>query len=401
MQEESAASPVISRKRFGLISAYDGQGVGIGRVVVESTWHHWFSMNLSGFRGGSPESLGRNPLFGGNNPAFPDGNPLVYRHMQAYYRNVALWLATAAQRQSILVAAVWAAVALDTMGFPAGSSQPLWSIGKKAVGIIQETLPSGILFDCVASFFGGREEEIFGVPAGVDPSDPFSACLSTDLAVRAIVGGIASALLPPAQDYLKTTGNERPHVVPEVIMRKALEGAQLGKAVFVEAVRSSAVASGKLADLVEGTFRSLPVALQVERIPLRIVADRLQLPDPTDPALAEGHLALTIQLSIGDVVVASEVLEAIDVSSPQPGGIFVTLDRVLYEGFVQERERLVLDVFTGDSGREPVATERLRFAVTLEGKPSTWIGRHIPSRAQTWRLWYRIETTEIHLRTSE
>jgi hypothetical protein len=378
-QVESVASPVTSEKRFGLISAYDGQAVGIGRVVVESTWHHWFSYNLHGFR---------------------DGNPLVYQHMQAYYRNVALWLATAAQRQSILVSTIWAAVALDTVGFPEDSGQKsLWSIGKKAVGSVQATLPSGILFDCVASFFDGREEEIFGVPAAVDPSEPFTGCLPTDLAVRAIVGGIASALLPPTKCYLKTSGNERRHVDPDAIARHALEGAHRGKAALVEAVRSSATVSGKLADLVEGTFRPLPVKIQIERIPLRIVADRLQLPDPTDPALADGHLTLTIRLSIGGAIVESEVLEDIDVSSPQPGGIFVALDRVLYEGFVQEREHLVLEIFTGASSREPVSSERLRFEETLDGKPSTWIGRHIPSVTQAWRLWYRIEPSDIPRRT--
>jgi hypothetical protein len=35
-------------RRFPLIAAYDGQAIGIGRVVVDSTWHHWFDMNLRG-----------------------------------------------------------------------------------------------------------------------------------------------------------------------------------------------------------------------------------------------------------------------------------------------------------------------------------------------------------------
>lgn len=35
-------------RRFPQIAAYDGQAIGIGRVVVDSTWHHWFDMNLMG-----------------------------------------------------------------------------------------------------------------------------------------------------------------------------------------------------------------------------------------------------------------------------------------------------------------------------------------------------------------
>lgn len=39
-------------KRFGLVGVYDGDSVGLGRVVVDSTWHHWFSYNLVGIQQG-------------------------------------------------------------------------------------------------------------------------------------------------------------------------------------------------------------------------------------------------------------------------------------------------------------------------------------------------------------
>ena len=58
-------------RRFPMISAYDGDPVPVGRVVVDSTWHHWFTMNLVGLR---------------------DHAPGYYTGMQDYYRNVALWL---------------------------------------------------------------------------------------------------------------------------------------------------------------------------------------------------------------------------------------------------------------------------------------------------------------------
>ena len=76
------SGPSIGRStvRFGLVGAYDGDRVGIGRVVVDSTWHHWFSYNLHGF-------------------AQDQGNPAQYALMQAYYRNVGLWLAGLEQRQ--------------------------------------------------------------------------------------------------------------------------------------------------------------------------------------------------------------------------------------------------------------------------------------------------------------
>lgn len=35
-------------KHFPMISVYDGRKDGVGRIVVDSTWHHWFNMNLVG-----------------------------------------------------------------------------------------------------------------------------------------------------------------------------------------------------------------------------------------------------------------------------------------------------------------------------------------------------------------
>jgi hypothetical protein len=54
---------------FAAIGAYDGQQVDVGRVVVDSTLHHWLDQNLEGLE---PEDLAK---------------------IQAYHLNVAIWLA--------------------------------------------------------------------------------------------------------------------------------------------------------------------------------------------------------------------------------------------------------------------------------------------------------------------
>lgn len=35
---------------FDMISVYDGHKANVGRVVVDSTWHHWFDMNIDGIK---------------------------------------------------------------------------------------------------------------------------------------------------------------------------------------------------------------------------------------------------------------------------------------------------------------------------------------------------------------
>ena len=78
------------KTRFAMIAALDGDPFDVGRVVVDSTWHHWFSLILIGLR---------------------DQAPAFYRNMQAYYRNIGLWLATPSQRASMLFRATWGAFA--------------------------------------------------------------------------------------------------------------------------------------------------------------------------------------------------------------------------------------------------------------------------------------------------
>lgn len=68
---------------FGVLGAYDGHRVGVGRVLVDATWHHWFNINLVGF-------------LAATDPASPSFDPAVvpqWEEIKAYFRNVGVWLA--------------------------------------------------------------------------------------------------------------------------------------------------------------------------------------------------------------------------------------------------------------------------------------------------------------------
>lgn len=60
-----------ARASFPMISAYDGHRAGVGRVVTDSTWHHWMDVNI--------DSL-----------AAADGND--WHKISRYFQNIALWL---------------------------------------------------------------------------------------------------------------------------------------------------------------------------------------------------------------------------------------------------------------------------------------------------------------------
>ena len=78
-----ASGVFASWREVGAVAAYDGEAVGVGRIVAHSTWHHFVNVNLVGFRN-------------------PDGSPgKVLARLGEYYANLAMWLSPGALRAAI------------------------------------------------------------------------------------------------------------------------------------------------------------------------------------------------------------------------------------------------------------------------------------------------------------
>jgi hypothetical protein len=73
--------------QFPMIAAYDGQAAGLGRVVVDSTWHHWFDLNLSGILERADNS----------------GDRTAIDKILRYYVNVGIYLASPSWRLGMLL----------------------------------------------------------------------------------------------------------------------------------------------------------------------------------------------------------------------------------------------------------------------------------------------------------
>lgn len=104
---------VVNAKEFGAVGAWNGHCVGVGRVVVDSTWHHWFDVNLTGRMAlfndtpGNIESGDARKLNGFLDT--PAGTAALQR-IRNYFRNVAIWLAPPARQRSMACAALWGAI---------------------------------------------------------------------------------------------------------------------------------------------------------------------------------------------------------------------------------------------------------------------------------------------------
>jgi hypothetical protein len=93
-------------KTFGVIGAWDGHRVNRGRVVVDSTWHHFFDINISGDRYLEDDSLG--PIHAQKLHGFfvPDGAGsrvpnAQYQLIMGYFRNIVYWLIPAKRKAGL------------------------------------------------------------------------------------------------------------------------------------------------------------------------------------------------------------------------------------------------------------------------------------------------------------
>jgi hypothetical protein len=90
-------------KIFGVLGAYDGHKVNVGRVAVDSTWHHFININVIGEW---PHNDPKDIKHQGFN--YSDNGKKVYQDIKTYWRNLGVWLAPKKLQKSILATALWA-----------------------------------------------------------------------------------------------------------------------------------------------------------------------------------------------------------------------------------------------------------------------------------------------------
>ncbi len=104
---------------FPVVAAYDGHRAGVGRVVTDSTWHHFVNVNLIGILEGGifddfPRYSGGTLVSGtpGTNPVKHDGflgsptGRAVLDRIKQYYVNVGVWISPP-ERQRCFNERIW------------------------------------------------------------------------------------------------------------------------------------------------------------------------------------------------------------------------------------------------------------------------------------------------------
>ncbi len=214
-------------KRFGLIGAYDGDAADVGRVLVDSTWHHWMDVNLLGLEAEAPDT--------------------EFRKIVRYFRNCAVWLARAEQRQQMLVYSVFWSTVLASTFEDMNRRHSIWELGGFSIDVIGRHTSDCLVRDWLRPWLDPElvrwlEHPPVPVP---DPEPPFPvppdpcwSCPPFELLERAVVGGIVKELLP-VRDRIQAAGpaaDQELELSPDEYLHLAERGANRGLEAFQSAV---------------------------------------------------------------------------------------------------------------------------------------------------------------------
>ena len=126
-------------QEIGVVAAYNGHNVDAGRIVADSTWHHWFDINLIGLAGSGAPYTGF---------ASSAAGQAALKKIDAYYLNCGVWLAPPAVQVAMRNAAWWSIIWQDVVvELPVDA--PIRHYGATAIDALGRRAPRCAVFDWV------------------------------------------------------------------------------------------------------------------------------------------------------------------------------------------------------------------------------------------------------------
>ncbi|MEM6989961.1 MAG: hypothetical protein AAF721_05675 [Myxococcota bacterium] len=197
-------------RRIGAIGVYDGHAIDHGRVVVDSTWHHWFDLNIAALESADTDD---------------------FKKIKRYFQNTAIWLSRKSQQQAMLnYAAFWTVLTNSAIEeLSVGTS--IWTLATSAIDILGRATS-----DClVHSWLIDRLPiPIFELEFWPRPlPDPCWSCPPIDLFTHAVMGSVIQELLPHRDAMMKAAGSGDckirfdPEIVGKAVDKGVNEGLRL------------------------------------------------------------------------------------------------------------------------------------------------------------------------------
>lgn len=224
-------------KTFVAIGAYDGHRANVGRVVVDSTWHHWFNVNLEGF--------------GTVNPTPPATLTTTMARVANYFRNVALWLAPPAKQVCMFKRATWGSLFIYPLVEELHVKLPIWELGQYARDAIGRRASQCTLIYWIDVFYPREIVDIFKWRKPIP--DPCLSCPPFELLEIYTWGGIVRELLP-LRDQALSTGK----VSEQAVAKAVATGIKAGMNNLLETQEKSLRETQASMKKLSGALRALP-----------------------------------------------------------------------------------------------------------------------------------------------
>lgn len=225
-------------QEIGLVSAYDGHNVDVGRIVGDSTWHHWFDVNLTGIAAPPSPYAGFDDTLAGQE---------ALKKIDAYFLNCGVWLAPPGKQAQMRNAGWWSILWSDRI-FELSPDISLDLLGAEAISVLGKRAPRCTVSEWILNFPIFKEK----IPRWEWPQ-LFEEFRLIDLPFEQFVaGGILRQLMQevgPANPQMQF-----PQKAPddELLERIALNGIEEGLSVLSQQLSTEAVLASKL---VENGFR--------------------------------------------------------------------------------------------------------------------------------------------------
>ena len=199
-QNFHTGAPANTAKTFpiGTVCVYDGHQAQIGRVAVDSSWHHLFDINLIGDAAAVTDpnpAVGNKKRLGFKNPNSPAG-PAVLTGMHDYYRNLVMWLARSTTQGDALAAITWLMVHQppfnEVLSSPSAATPAaaVIELGSLARRVLPPTVSAGTVHEAIVGVVRGTPLEL----AYVSPwADDATAVTDPDALLDAALGGLVLA----------------------------------------------------------------------------------------------------------------------------------------------------------------------------------------------------------------
>lgn len=344
---------------FGLISVYDGAEAGVGRVVTDSTWHHWFDINLMGF------------------------DAPTFSKIQNYYTNVAVWLCNDDLKHSMLCSWIWCYLVkeFDPMHFSVQDS--IWRLGVTAKDVLGQTASQCTATEWTLVHLPLLREK-FRIP---DLKGPCLTCPPFEVFEIAILGGIMKELIPLVEKYRLSEHIERKIMNTKEIGEAVSRGMENGHNELLKTFEESLASTTELFEVSRKALRTQKASLfepNLNTHKLKIEIESILFNSPVFAHLiVDKESLISVKISTQFMTLNKEPMliylnrdyRQVESTSNLPSLHFKTDFTIVKDSF-QDGELLKIELFLNDRLNRP---ENKIYELILEGEVESWIGNYKPS----------------------